>query len=257
MPAPARGAVSFDHVTFHYPSRPDAAALHGLNLDVAPGEHVALVGPSGAGKTTLLKILSGLIYPTLGEVSVLGYKPYERKSDFLRQISRRMTNENRQDDLPMAKALKCQHLMALGRTEDQVAVTFGVSKVAVGQWLKLLELSAPVRKAIDDGRITASAASKLAGLNAEAQKKALDTALDGAAPGKKVSAKKVAKAVSGKSTKTNKAPSIDLLRRITKLKKLNDECTLLLEWITGESSTAEIVDFIPGLKASLAEEEPS
>lgn len=62
-------------------------ALKPTTLTIEGGQIVGLVGANGAGKTTLLKILSGLIYPTSGEVSVLGHKPFERKSEFLRQIS--------------------------------------------------------------------------------------------------------------------------------------------------------------------------
>ncbi len=57
LPEPARGAIAFRHVTFHYPSRPDAAALRDFSLAVAPGEAVALVGPSGAGKSTVFMLL--------------------------------------------------------------------------------------------------------------------------------------------------------------------------------------------------------
>jgi len=62
-------------------------ALNPTSLTIESGQIIGLVGANGAGKTTLLKILSGLIYPSTGEVSVLGYKPFERKSDFLRQIA--------------------------------------------------------------------------------------------------------------------------------------------------------------------------
>ncbi|MGE0527722.1 MAG: ATP-binding cassette domain-containing protein [Bdellovibrionales bacterium] len=62
-------------------------ALKPTTLSIPKGQIVGLVGANGAGKTTLLKILSGLIYPSGGEVSVLGFKPFERKADFLRQIS--------------------------------------------------------------------------------------------------------------------------------------------------------------------------
>jgi ATP-binding cassette subfamily B protein len=49
--------VSFEQVSFHYPSRPSTAALDGISLDIREGETVALVGPSGAGKTTLFQLL--------------------------------------------------------------------------------------------------------------------------------------------------------------------------------------------------------
>ena len=62
-------------------------ALRPTTLTVDQGQIIGLVGANGAGKTTLLKLFSGLIYPSDGEVTVLGYKPYERKHEFLRQIS--------------------------------------------------------------------------------------------------------------------------------------------------------------------------
>ena len=57
LPRPVSGALTFEHVRFHYPTRPDAPALHDFNLDIRPGETVALVGPSGAGKSTVLALL--------------------------------------------------------------------------------------------------------------------------------------------------------------------------------------------------------
>jgi ATP-binding cassette subfamily B protein len=57
LPARPKGSVSFEHVTFHYPTRPDAAALHDFSLAIAPGEAVALVGPSGAGKSTVFQLM--------------------------------------------------------------------------------------------------------------------------------------------------------------------------------------------------------
>jgi ATP-binding cassette subfamily B protein len=57
LPAPLQGDIRFDDVVFHYPSRPDLPALDGFDLQVRPGETVALVGPSGAGKSTVFSML--------------------------------------------------------------------------------------------------------------------------------------------------------------------------------------------------------
>ncbi len=54
---PAQAAISFDHVSFCYPARPQTRALDDVCLDITPGESVALVGPSGAGKTSLFQLL--------------------------------------------------------------------------------------------------------------------------------------------------------------------------------------------------------
>ena len=62
-------------------------ALLPTTLSIDAGQIVGLVGANGAGKTTLLKLLSGLIYPTAGTADILGFRPWERKREFLRQIS--------------------------------------------------------------------------------------------------------------------------------------------------------------------------
>jgi ATP-binding cassette, subfamily B, bacterial len=72
FPAPARGDVALDGVTFFYPSRPERPALADFSLAVAPGETVALVGPSGAGKTTVFQLLLRFYDPTRGSVRVDG-----------------------------------------------------------------------------------------------------------------------------------------------------------------------------------------
>jgi ATP-binding cassette subfamily B protein len=70
LPPRVRGAIRFDHVSFHYPSRPGAAALDNFSLDVKPGETVAIVGPSGAGKSTTFQLLLRFYDPESGRVSI-------------------------------------------------------------------------------------------------------------------------------------------------------------------------------------------
>ncbi len=72
-PRAANGAaLALREVTFRYPSRPDTPSLSGLSLDVAPGETVAVVGPSGAGKTTLFQLLLRFYDPQEGAITVDG-----------------------------------------------------------------------------------------------------------------------------------------------------------------------------------------
>jgi ATP-binding cassette subfamily B protein len=68
LPNRVRGAIRFDNVTFHYPSRPATAALANFSLDVTPGETIAFVGPSGAGKSTTFQLLLRFYDPDSGRV---------------------------------------------------------------------------------------------------------------------------------------------------------------------------------------------
>jgi ATP-binding cassette subfamily B protein len=72
LPTPPRGSVTFDHVTFCYPSREGIAALDDFSLEVAPGETVALVGPSGAGKSTVFNLILRFYDPQVGRVLLDG-----------------------------------------------------------------------------------------------------------------------------------------------------------------------------------------
>jgi len=72
----------------------DVLAVDHITFTVQPGEIVGFIGPNGAGKTTTLKMLSGLLYPTSGEVRVDGFVPSERQPAFLRRISMVMGNRN-------------------------------------------------------------------------------------------------------------------------------------------------------------------
>lgn len=69
-------------------------AVDDVTFEIEQGELIGFIGQNGAGKTTSLKMLSGLLYPTEGEVSVLGFKPWERKSEFQKQFSLVMGQKN-------------------------------------------------------------------------------------------------------------------------------------------------------------------
>ncbi len=82
-------------------------AVDGIYFDLAPGEVVGYLGPNGAGKTTTLKMLSGLLHPTAGTLSVPGYLPWKREKAFLRQITLVMGQRNQLVwDIPAADSFE-------------------------------------------------------------------------------------------------------------------------------------------------------
>lgn len=69
-------------------------AVNKVSFEIEEGEIVGFLGPNGAGKTTTLKMLSGILYPSAGEASVLGYNPWKRQKAFKRQFSIVMGQKN-------------------------------------------------------------------------------------------------------------------------------------------------------------------
>ncbi|MBV8189833.1 MAG: ATP-binding cassette domain-containing protein [Alphaproteobacteria bacterium] len=72
LPRPVQGRVRFQDVSFRYPTRPESLALEHFELEVAPGETVAVVGPSGAGKTTVFNLLLRFYDPEAGAIRIDG-----------------------------------------------------------------------------------------------------------------------------------------------------------------------------------------
>ena len=85
----------------------EIAAVDGISFNLSPGEVVGFLGPNGAGKTTTLKMLSGLLHPTAGDLSVLGHAPSRREKAFLRQITLVMGQRNQLVwDIPAADSFE-------------------------------------------------------------------------------------------------------------------------------------------------------
>ncbi len=72
----------------------ETKALKGISFEIGDNELIGFIGPNGAGKTTTLKILSGILYPTSGKVNVLGFTPFEKRKEFLKQIAFVMGQKN-------------------------------------------------------------------------------------------------------------------------------------------------------------------
>src|SRR3989304_1900854 len=134
-------------------------ALKGISFDIAEGELVGFLGPNGAGKTTTLKILSGILYPTGGEASVLGHVPWKREPAYQKQFSIVMGQKNQLWwDLPAQESFtlnrdiyeidpktynhNLQELTELLDIKDIVAVP--VRKLSMGQRMKCELAAAPL-----------------------------------------------------------------------------------------------------------------
>ena len=116
-------------------------AVDRISFDLQAGEVVGFLGPNGAGKTTTLKMLSGLLHPTAGDVTVLGYIPSRRLSDFLRQITLVMGQRNE-----LVWDIPAQDSFELNRAIYRIP--FSDYKRTLDELTDLLELGPLLRKPV-------------------------------------------------------------------------------------------------------------
>ncbi len=114
-------------------------AVRGVSLDVGKGEIVGLVGANGAGKTTLVKMLAGIIHPTGGDASVLGFRPWERDNRFRRQIALIMGQKAQLWwDLPAADGfLLLKEIYRIGNEEYERNLDYLSSVLEVKEQLRI------------------------------------------------------------------------------------------------------------------------
>ena len=119
----------------------EVVAVAGIDFDVRPGEIVGFLGPNGAGKTTTLKVLSGLLYPTDGEVDVLGHVPWRRDNAYLQRMTLIMGQRNQLAwDIPVVDSFELNRAI------------YGVSdadyRERVDELVDLLDLADLIRKPV-------------------------------------------------------------------------------------------------------------
>ena len=114
----------------------EVKAVDGVTFSIEPGEMVAFLGPNGAGKTTTLKMLSGLIYPSAGTATALGFVPWKREDAFRRQFALVMGQKNQLWwDLPAADSFQLHREIyslpadEFNRTLGELTELLGVEKL--------------------------------------------------------------------------------------------------------------------------------
>jgi len=136
-------------------------AVDDISFSINEGELVGFIGPNGAGKTTTLKCLSGLLYPSLGTVSVLGFTPFERRHEYLKQIALVMGQKNQlwwdlpaQESFLLNKAIydidDRSYTKHLGELTDLLdagdSLSVPVRKLSLGQRMKMELIAALIHK---------------------------------------------------------------------------------------------------------------
>src|SRR5207244_12520651 len=121
--------------------RKDVSAVAGIAFRIDAGEVVGFLGPNGAGKTTTLKMLSGLLHPSAGEASVLGYVPWRRENAYLQRMTLLMGNRTQLVwDIPAADSFRV--------LQEIYRIPEGQFRSTVNELTELLELQELVHKPV-------------------------------------------------------------------------------------------------------------
>ncbi|MGC4107805.1 MAG: ATP-binding cassette domain-containing protein [Thermomicrobiales bacterium] len=119
----------------------EVTAVKEIDFTIAPGEIVGFLGPNGAGKTTTLKMLAGLLHPTAGEATVLGFTPWERDRAFLRQMALIMGQRNQLSwDIPVLDSYQLNKSIYQIADEDY--------RTRLDELIEMLELGDLVKKPV-------------------------------------------------------------------------------------------------------------
>lgn len=156
-----------------------------------------------------------------------------------------MENELRREDSALVKARKAQRMLDRGKNEDDVALAFGVTKPAVANYLKLLELDEKVQEAVDKGVIAYTRAIQLHGYSKEEQRKRLAEAPPAPVKG---GADKAKGGKKGRKTQVRGArgPNKNKVRKVFEHESVSDSAQKMLAWVLGEISTEEAQETIKG-----------
>jgi len=119
----------------------EIAAVSDISFEIGPGEIVGFLGPNGAGKTTTLKMLAGLLYPTSGQASVVGYTPWNRERSYLRQMSLIMGQRNQLTwDIPVIDSFELNRAI--------FRIPLADYRQRVDELIELLDLTELLRKPV-------------------------------------------------------------------------------------------------------------
>lgn len=168
-------------------------------------------------------------------------------------------NEHRQDDTPMAKAQKLARYLAMGRTEEEATVMFGVTLQTIKNWTVLLDLDTKVQKAVEEGKLSAHSAAGLAALpRTEQREKLTELLTEVAKSGKRVSRTKTKESMTGE-VKVSKRQIHKLLTLLQKddgaLEILPEDFVVGVRWASGDLPTNRVSGLTQLLRK--AEEEAS